>query len=317
MKISGFTFVRNAEKLYYPVKESIQSILPIVDEFIVALGPSDDMDNTRKIIESINSDKIKIIETTWDIVKYNKRKIYAQQTDLAKSHCSGDWLFYLQSDEVIHEKYLNHIKEMCTKYVDKPKVEGFVFKYKHFWGDYNHFMDFYGWYQHEVRIIRNIDTIHSWKDAQSFRKIPNFDGVSYFQYKNTYKLNVIELDAYVYHYGWVRPPHLMRMKNNEFQRHFGKKKKTEEDEYVDFDYGALGIVPIFKESHPKIMLPIIDKMDWKDKLNYTKKRLIANRYHSHTKLKNRIITYLFRYVFFGKHLWGFNNFIKLNPKKIS
>jgi hypothetical protein len=50
MKISGFTMVRNAEKLYFPIKESILSVLPVVDEFIVALGDGDD--NTRGLIES-------------------------------------------------------------------------------------------------------------------------------------------------------------------------------------------------------------------------------------------------------------------------
>jgi hypothetical protein len=33
--------VRNATKYYFPIKESILSILPIVDEFIIALGKGD------------------------------------------------------------------------------------------------------------------------------------------------------------------------------------------------------------------------------------------------------------------------------------
>ena len=66
MSISGFTFVKNAQKLYYPVKESILSILPIVDEFVIALGKSDPGDNTLALLRSIDSDKIKIIETEWD-----------------------------------------------------------------------------------------------------------------------------------------------------------------------------------------------------------------------------------------------------------
>lgn len=36
MKVSGFTFVRNAVKYDYPIVESIQSILPLVDEEIAA-----------------------------------------------------------------------------------------------------------------------------------------------------------------------------------------------------------------------------------------------------------------------------------------
>ena len=37
MKVSGFTFLRNAQKLGYPFAQSIRSILPIVDEFVIAL----------------------------------------------------------------------------------------------------------------------------------------------------------------------------------------------------------------------------------------------------------------------------------------
>ena len=46
MKISGFTMGKNVQKLYYPIKQSIMSILPIVDEFVVALGDSDEDDET-------------------------------------------------------------------------------------------------------------------------------------------------------------------------------------------------------------------------------------------------------------------------------
>ena len=63
MFISGFSMVRNAVKLYYPVKESIESILPIVDEFVIALGNCDDDDQTLEEIKKINSNKIKIIHT--------------------------------------------------------------------------------------------------------------------------------------------------------------------------------------------------------------------------------------------------------------
>ena len=64
MKLSAFTFVRNAVKYDYPVLESIKSILPVVDEFIVAVGNSED--DTLALIKSIDSPKIKIIETVWD-----------------------------------------------------------------------------------------------------------------------------------------------------------------------------------------------------------------------------------------------------------
>jgi hypothetical protein len=212
MLISGFSMVRNATKLYYPVKASIESILPLVDEFVIALGNCDTGDHTLEEIQKIKSDKIKIIHTEWDIEKYSGGSEYAHQTDIAKAHCKGDWLFYLQSDEVIHENFLDTIKKRCAELLNNKEVEGLLFNYRHFWGDYSHYIISHAWYPKEIRIIRNNPEIHSWRDAQSFRRIPGFNGKNYFQKENTFLLKVAEVNAYVYHYGWVRPPELMQKK---------------------------------------------------------------------------------------------------------
>ncbi|MBM3912615.1 MAG: glycosyltransferase family 2 protein, partial [Sphingomonadales bacterium] len=42
MKVSGFTFIRNAVLLDYPILEAIRSILPLCDEIVVAVGKSED-----------------------------------------------------------------------------------------------------------------------------------------------------------------------------------------------------------------------------------------------------------------------------------
>lgn len=65
MKIAGFTFIRNAVNNDYPIVEAIQSILPICDEFVVAVGRSDD--GTLELIKSIESPKLRIIETIWNL----------------------------------------------------------------------------------------------------------------------------------------------------------------------------------------------------------------------------------------------------------
>ena len=62
MKISGFSFCRNAQKLYYPLAESIRSILPLCDEFVVAVGKGDADDRTRETIEGIGDPKIRILD---------------------------------------------------------------------------------------------------------------------------------------------------------------------------------------------------------------------------------------------------------------
>ena len=311
MTISGFTMIKNATKLYYPIKQSIASILPLVDEYVVALGDCDEDDTTRQEIESLNSPKIKIIETKWDLEKYPNGTENAHQTDIAKEACSGDWLFYLQADEVVHEKYLEVIRKRCEELLNDDRVEGLLFNYVHFWGDYNHYQYAHGWYPEEIRIVRNRKDIHSWESAQSFRRIPDFDYKNYRQQENTFKLNVARVDAYIYHYGWVRPPHYMQNKKKSLDTiHKGAQRvremySTQEDE---FDYGPLKLAAKFKGTHPKVMKEWIDNFDWADRL-YEKGPIPTNRpKFKHEKTKYRIISFFEQNLLGGRPLFGFNNY---------
>jgi len=313
MLISGFSMVRNATKLYYPVKASIESILPIVDEFIIAVGKGDADDNTLEEIQKIQSDKIKIIHTEWDIEKYSRGSEYAHQTDIAKQHCKGDWLFYLQSDEVVHEKYLPTIKNRCNELLNNPSVEGLLFNYMHFWGDYSHYIVSHAWYPKEIRIIRNNPEIYSWRDAQSFRRIPDFDGVNYFQKENTYKLNVAQVDAFVYHYGWVRPPEMMQKKRVSFETHKqGEEKATSifKEEPEVFDYGNLSKLKVFTEAHPKVMEDFIKRFNWKHQL-YPHVGQVKK--HKHDKLKYRLLSFIEQNFLKGNQIAGFKNYELIHP----
>jgi len=318
MKISGFSMAKNAAKLYYPVKESVMSILPIVDEFIFALGDCDEDDNTRELLESINSDKIKIVDTVWDTVKNIKGSEYARQTDIAKEQCTGDWLFYLQADEVVHEKDIPVIKNRCKELLNDKEVEGLLFNYLHFWGDYNHYHISHGWYKNEIRIIRNIPETHSWQDAQSFRKIPEFDASLYLKKEGTQKLKVARSGANIYHYGWVRPPSMMKIRNTTFNIYYHGKKAIEERKENEkyklelFDYGPLNSLPEFKQNHPKIMASKIKDFYWKNELQYHGKINKQRVKHKHEKFKNRIITCFERII--GKPLFEFENYILLKNR---
>ncbi len=310
MKISGFSFGRNVSKLYYPIKESILSILPICDEFIFVLGKGDADDNTREILESISSPKLKIIDSVWDTEAYPNGMENAHQTDIAMQHCSGDWLFYVQADEVVHENYLPIIQKRCKELIDHKEVEGLLFKYKHFFGDYNHYINHHGWYQNEIRIVRNHPDIHSFESAQSFRRIPNFDGKSYRQQAGTHKLKVAAVDAYIYHYGWVRPPHYMQNKKKALDGIHKGEKKVEalyEGAEVEFDYGSLKNLPKFTKTHPKVMKDKIKDFDWADKLNYTSNQIPKREKFKHERMKYRIISFLERNLNGGKHFFPFKN----------
>ena len=313
MKISGFSFVRNGHKLYYPVVESIKSILPIVDEFVIAVGKGDENDETRARIADIDDPKVRIIDTVWEKKYFKRGIINAMQTDIARDHCSGDWLFYLQADEVVHEKYLPVIQNRCRELLDDEAVEGLVFRYKHFWGDYEHYQDGHGWYKNEIRIVRNRPEIHSWQSAQSFRRFDYYEQPR--QPDGHHKLNVARVDAEIFHYGWVRPPHLMRNKSRALDTvHKGVAKAAEMYKNLpdEFDYGPLDRLAVFQDTHPAVMAEMIAQLNWQDKLQYSGKPNPARELHKHERFKTRLHSFIEKYFLGGHELFGFKNFILLN-----
>jgi len=308
---------KNALKLYYPMRQAVESILPLVDEFVVALGDSDEDDVTRAEIEAIGSTKIRIVDTVWDIEKYPRGMEHAHQTDIAKDLCTGDWLFYLQSDEVVHEKDLETIRKRCEELLPDEEVEGLIFNYRHFWGDYEHIQDGHCWYRKEIRIIRNHPQIHSWESAQSFRKIPGFEGLNYRQQEGTYKLKVAEVDAEIFHYGWVRPPAVMQNKIKAFSINHQGRKKVEAQvaaHHYDriFDYGNLSKLTRFTGTHPSVMKEWMDRFDWKKQLRYSGPAQSQNPVVSkHDRPRYRIISWIEKKLPGNVRLGEFKNYIKL------
>lgn len=287
MKISGFTFSRNAEKLYYPVAESIRSILPICDEFVVALGRGDDDDGTRAAIKAIGDPRITIIDTEWTDRERLKGRIHSQQTNIALERCTGDWCFYLQADEVVHERYLPVIQQRCEELLEKRRVDGLLFRYKHFWGDYDHYIVSHKWYPQEIRIIRNHLGITSHNTAQSFR----CEGK---------RLRVAPVDAEIFHYGWVRPPRLMAAKQKEFQTtHRSREWLAQQSDAAlgAFSYGSLEELAQYDGNYPGVMRDRIAGMDWRDQLQYTGPSPIRL---PHERLKYRMLTWLEQTLFGGR-----------------
>ena len=320
MKISGFTMGKNALKLYYPMRQSVESILPLVDEFVVVLGDSDEDDLTRSEIEAIGSKKIRIVDTIWDIEKYPRGMEHAHQSDIAKDLCRGDWLFYLQSDEVVHERDLEKIRLRCEELLDDEEGEGLLFRYRHFWGNYEHVQDGHCWYRKEIRIVRNKPEIHSWESAQSFRKIPGFEGLNYRQQAGTYKLKVANVDAEIFHYGWVRPPRLMQNKIKAFSINHRGRESVEKQEALHhfdriFDYGNLDKYTRYDGSHPAVMKPWMKGYDWKDQLRFSGPAQSQNPFKAkHDKPKYRVITWIEKNLLRGGRLGEFRNYMLLKRK---
>lgn len=251
MKIAGFTFIRNAILNDYPVVEAISSVLPLCDEFVVAVGKSDD--ETLQLIKDIPSTKIRIIETEWDMQLKEGGRTFAEETNKALDAVSDDvdWVVYIQGDECIHEKYLPVIKREMELTLQDDKVEGLLLKYKHFYGSYDYTAESRRWYRREIRVMKNLPGIRSYKDAQGFRI-------------NDRKLNVKLIDAYVYHYGWVKPPVGISRKMNNFNKFYHDDAWVEQNSPVSetFDYGNADRVVLFKDTAPAVMQRRIDQVNW-------------------------------------------------------
>lgn len=253
MKVSGFTFIKNAVQFDYPVVEAIRSILPLVDEMIVAVG--DSADATRELINAIGSEKIRIIDTVWDPTLREGGAVLADETNKALRAITGnpDWCFYIQGDEVLPEQYHETVRAGMLRWKDNREVDGLLFKYKHFYGSFDYVASSSRWYRNEIRIIRHDPSIYSYRDAQGFRK------------EGDKKLCVKALDAFIYHYGWVRPPQTMMDKTRNFGNYWGGDRVTEEFLQVhsgNFDYSQIDALERFAGTHPQVMLERIQRMNW-------------------------------------------------------
>lgn len=269
MKISGFTFVKNAIKFGYPVVESIQSILPICDEVIVSIGDSED--KTHELVESIKSPKIKIHSSIWDTSINQGGKILAIETDkaLAQVDPQTDWCIYVQADEVLHENDYDQIRKSMEKYLEDREVEGLLFKYKHFYGSYHTIGISSNFYPHEIRIIKYNPSIYSYRDAQGFR------------IRDNEKLKVKPIDATIYHYGWAREPKVMRTKYLDFNRLWYSQNKIDESikEKENFNYAYKKYCVVeYRGKHPRVMQERVEAMNWEfDQRLYRNRLSIKDR----------------------------------------
>ena len=281
MKVTGFSFIRNAIKYDYPIVESIRSILPLCDEFVVAVGNSDD--GTHDLIKNITPGKIRIVETVWDDSLRTGGRVLAEETNKAFQAIGADtdWCFYIQGDEVVHEKYHTAIREGMLKWKDNKEVDGLLFKYLHFYGSYDYVGTSSKWYPHEIRIIRNDKSIYSYRDAQGFRK------------SDDKKLNVKPLDAYMYHYGWVKDPRAMQRKQEDFNKLWHEDEWLEKNvvKAQEYDYKSnVDALELFKGTHPAVMQERVNDISFnnlpmKEKLKaFAEKNLGLNFSYKNYKL---------------------------------
>ena len=240
--ISGFTFIRNGVELGFPFEASIRSLLPLVDEFVVVVGKSND--DTLARIHAIDSPKIRVIETIWNERMADRGFVYAQQKMIAQFACTGDWAFYLEGDEVVHEAELANIRASVDKHHSNPAVEAFVFDYFHFYGTPDFVANSPAWYRRECRLIRN--TIRSYAPDGQYWLITA-------DHKKGRNPQAALANAHIYHYGWVRSNEAMQKKLDQVSKFWSHGAPT--IRYSEFDAQVL---QPFMGTHPELVKPWLE-----------------------------------------------------------
>jgi len=294
MRVCGFCIVRNAVKFDYPVVEAITSILPVCDRFIVGVGDCED--GTRELIAAIGDERIEILDTVWDPALTEGGRVLAAETNkvLDAIPREYDWCFYIQADEVVHEQFLPRIRQSMEQHLDHAGTDGLIFRYRHFFGTYDYVADSRRWYRYEIRIIRNDRAIRSWNDAQGFR------------WSDGRKITGVKTGAEMYHYGWVRPPRLMKEKVEGAKQYWSADSKhirtmnQQSDVYLyEQAYDSLSR---FEGTHPRVMQNRLAALNWHPKLSETRKRL---------SLRYRLLYWIERTT--GVRLFENKHFIERKP----
>lgn len=254
-RISGFSFIRDGVKLDFPFLESYRSLLPLVDEMVVVVGESSDrtLDFLKELAREMP--KVKVLTSKWDEGLRKDGLILSQQTNLALAKCTGDWGIYIQADEAFHEEDYKNIIAKIGDADQRPEVDGLLFSYLHFYGDFSIINRNPSAYRNEIRAIKLGRRIESFKDAQGFRK-RDADG-------NLIKLNVIHSEARVFHYGWVRPPQKMQEKTVVMDRLYHLKEEATGDNHR---YKHIIGLEKFLGTHPKVMQARIHAKNWNARL---------------------------------------------------
>jgi hypothetical protein len=283
VKVSGFTIVRNAIKLDFPLEASVRSILPICDEVVVNVGRSED--DTLDLVRSIADPRIRIIETDWDMTRRNT--VLGFETHRAMRACTHPWGVYIQADEVLHERGAAALSAAIQSIDGDSRVEGLLVRYLHFYGGFDTVATHRRWYRREVRAVRlspELD-IRPYQGAQGFRVGPSHR-----------RIRARLTEAEMFHYGWARPAQALREK-----RDLGRTMYPWRN--ADVTLPLLAWMPglrRFKGTHPKIV------QDWIEARKFDPERVIGPRQFRWRFLRYYISTAIERIT--GARVFEFRNY---------
>jgi len=152
----------------YPFVESLLSVLPLADEFIISEGYSDDdslnyLWKFKKKYET-RERPIFVYQDEWPDRSYHGEAItYVLERAIQKA--SKKWVLYLQADEIWHEDMIPYMLDIVSK--DNFEFNSISFPYFHFINSWEPSKDT-KYYQEAMRFVRNDRGIKLLGDAWNF-----------------------------------------------------------------------------------------------------------------------------------------------------
>lgn len=256
MNVSGFAFIRNAVTLDYPVIEAVESVLPLVDEFVINVGRLEDEadDGTLDLVRSINSPKLRIIQSKWNPNLSTGGYVYAQQTNIALFNCQGQWAVHVQCDEIVHDQDYDILKNAMSQYADNDKVDALTLWQHNFFGDYQTKISAWPWTgRRKCWIVKPHHFVLSRGDAANFTVHPKFK-------ERGRKVRAVQTAARQFHYSEVKSQKALAAKyanNARFWKRGAKGTPAEMnlEQIHQYYHSALPkqFVRNYNGAHPKVM----------------------------------------------------------------
>jgi len=241
---SGFSIIRNGEKLGYPYLEALRSLAPLVDELVVAVGNNDDDTSTQ--LEALRRElpcTLILFDSPWDTQSQRGGFELSRQTNLALDRCRYEICVYIQADEVLHEEDYPTFRRDLERFESDDSVDALAFKWVHFYGDFQTIVQSRKWYRREIRAIKKSRKLRSYGDAQGFRILEN----------DSWKRPDAALSQARYlHYGWVRPPQIMAAKSEALDRLWHGDARDGIHNAENVYPKTFGMTP-YEGTHPKVM----------------------------------------------------------------
>ncbi len=263
--ISAFTLIKNMVKFDYPCIESINSVLPFVDEVIVNIGKSDD--GTEELLQKEfgQEEKVILFEQEWEDSSQGTT-FFSNQTNNALGMCSSDWALYIQADEVLHEDDGVLLGKWIDR-ADRENAHGILFNYNHFAKDPWHvkktYKDGFDFYDKEIRLFRNDNSMISFGDGQSFCFIEDFMDPRGPQPAMHRASRFIESPLQMYHYSYLRDKKKL-LEKKKYLETFYKVSEPGRIENIPQENGEYVIddstLKEFTGQHPAVMAKRINDM---------------------------------------------------------